>query len=359
MIIYKDEVFGFFEIFNEKNGTLIRSDVNGVDPVMRSFPELLDVGIMGHCDSGEYCINAGVDCYQSGQTIYAPHMTIENFSKIAKQAAGKTFQIALGGAGDPNKHPKFENIMKICRVFRIVPNMTTSGFFLTDKEVQLIKKYCGAVAVSWYSRLINGRETNPETIQAVERLIQVGCTTNIHYVVSKDTINEAIIRLEMNLFPRGINAVVFILYKPVGNGVTEKVLKHTDVRLERFFSLVTEKKYSYRIGFDTCFTPAILCRANTIPTASIDACEAATFSMYIDSQMNCFPCSFGIWDKRISESLDEKMLREIWMGEKFTEFRMRKKRKCINCGHRQLCQDGCRLGVDIDLCSGECRDSST
>ena len=50
MIIYKDEVFGFFEIFNEENGTLFRSDINGVDPVMRSFPELLDVGIMGHCN---------------------------------------------------------------------------------------------------------------------------------------------------------------------------------------------------------------------------------------------------------------------------------------------------------------------
>ena len=60
MIIYKDEVFGFFEIFNEENGTLFRSDINGVDPVMRSFPELLDVGIMGHCNGGQYCRNAGL-----------------------------------------------------------------------------------------------------------------------------------------------------------------------------------------------------------------------------------------------------------------------------------------------------------
>lgn len=37
MIIYKDEVFGFFEIFNEENGTLFRSDINGVDPVMNRF----------------------------------------------------------------------------------------------------------------------------------------------------------------------------------------------------------------------------------------------------------------------------------------------------------------------------------
>ena len=93
MIIYKDEVFGFFEIFNEENGTLFRSDINGVDPVMRSFPELLDVGIMGHCNGGQYCRNAGIDCYQKGFTTYAPHMSYENFMEIVKQAAGKTFQI--------------------------------------------------------------------------------------------------------------------------------------------------------------------------------------------------------------------------------------------------------------------------
>jgi radical SAM additional 4Fe4S-binding domain len=350
MIIYKDKRFGFFEIFNEQNGTMIRSDVYGVDPVMRSFPELIDVGIMGNCGSRKYCKNAGVDCYQKGNTINAPHMTLENFISIAKQATGKTFQFALGGAGDPNKHPQFEDILKTCRALRIIPNMTTSGFLLSDSEVELIKKYCGAAAVSWYSRLNHGRESNPVTIEVVERLLEAGCITNLHYVISNDTIDEAIIRLEQNLIPVGINAIVFILYKPIGNGVTKKVLKHTDVRLKKFFSLVTERKHPFSIGFDTCFTPAILRWANTISTTSIDPCEAATFSMYIDSQMNCYPCSFGIWDKHLSESLGNKTLRDIWMGEKFTSFRSQKKAKCDNCRSRGLCHDGCRLGVDIDLC---------
>ncbi len=350
MIIYKDEVFNFFEIFNEENGTLFRSDVDGVDPVMRSFPELLDVGIMGHCDSGEYCRCAGIDCYQKGFIVCAPHMSYENFLEIVKQATGKTFQIALGGAGDPNKHPRFEDILKCCRAYRIVPNMTTSGFQMTDNEVEVIKKYCGAIAVSWYSRLIDGKESNRETIDAVERFVKNGCTTNIHYVVSKDTIDEAIIRLENDLFPKGVNAVVFILYKPVGNGIAEKVLNNRDVRVERFLSLATKMKHPYRVGFDTCFTSALLCWADTVPAASIDACEAATFSMYIDSLMNCYPCSFGIWDKDISESMSCKTIREIWQGEKFIAFRERKKEKCSNCGCRELCQDGCRLGIDIELC---------
>lgn len=350
MIIYKDEAFDFFEIFNEENGTLFRSDINGVEPVMRSFPELLDVGIMGHCNSGQYCRNAGIDCYQKGLTTYAPHMSYENFMEIVKQAAGKTFQIALGGAGDPNKHPQFEDILKLCRDYRIVPNMTTSGFLMTDNEISLIKQYCGAVAVSWYSRLIDGKESNQETIDAIKRLVKSGCTTNIHYVVSKDTINEAITRLERNAFPEGTNAVVFILYKPVGNGIVEKVLKNTDPRIERFLSLATKVKYPYRIGFDTCFTPALLRWGETVPAVSIDACEAATFSMYIDSQMNCYPCSFGIWDKSISESMNSKTLREIWQGEKFVAFREHRKEKCSSCRQMELCRGGCRLGIDIDVC---------
>ena len=62
----------------------------------------------------------------------------------------------------------------------------------------------------------------------------------------------------MDSFPKGVNAVIFILYKPVGNGIIEKVLKNTDSRIERFISLATKVKHPYRVGFDTCFTPALL-----------------------------------------------------------------------------------------------------
>ena len=66
--------------------------------------------------------------------------------------------------------------------------------------------------------------------------------------------------------------------------------------------------------------------------------------------MNCYPCSFGIWDKSASESLNDKTLREIWLGEKFATFRNWKKEKCISCERKELCRGGCRLRVDIDLC---------
>lgn len=72
MILYKDKNYNFIEYFNELNGFLLRSNVlkNGVEtdvvPFRRSYPELIDVGIMGTCtacDKG-ICKAAGIDCYQ-------------------------------------------------------------------------------------------------------------------------------------------------------------------------------------------------------------------------------------------------------------------------------------------------------
>ena len=349
MIIYNDKKYGFVEIFNEKNGTLIRSDINGVDPTIRSFPELLDVGIMGNCSHNKFCARAGIDCYQKGSGLNRKHMSVSDFELIARQAEGKTFQIALGGAGDPNKHPYFEEILRVCRKCNIVPNLTTSGYDLDDYEIDCIKKYCGAVAVSWYSRLKYGEESNPDTIVAINKLLNKGCTTNIHFVVSKDTLNEAIIRLENDLFPSCVNAVVFILYKPVGYGNKDKTIESNDDRLQYFFELVS-KKHPFQIGFDTCFTPAILRYSRTIQGFSIDSCEATTFSMYIDSQLNCFPCSFGIWQNNIHESLKQKTIQEIWDGEVFTQFRSSNKTKCSTCSNNSLCGSGCKIGLDIDLC---------
>lgn len=64
----------FMSFFDETTGQYARTGIikNGKDtdmePFMASFPELLDVGIMGHCMHGQkgLCMRAGVECYQDG-----------------------------------------------------------------------------------------------------------------------------------------------------------------------------------------------------------------------------------------------------------------------------------------------------
>ena len=143
----------------------------GVDPFMASFPHLIDVGIMGHCIHGRsgLCEKAGVACYQNGPYAEEPNMELNDFQWIAEQCRGRTYQFALGGRGDPDQHEHFAEILQICHENQIVPNFTTSGYRLTEELAAVCKKYCGAVAVSWYH--------NSYTLHAIRLLTDLGVRT--------------------------------------------------------------------------------------------------------------------------------------------------------------------------------------
>lgn len=357
MLYYIDKKYNFVEFFNTENGTLVRSNIikNGIEtnlePHMRSFPELIDIGIMGTCHAGQtgVCKNAGVDCYQNAPNNCKANMSLGKYKSLLCQCESKTFQVALGGAGDPNKHENFEEILKATRECNIVPNLTTSGYDLTDYEIKLMKDYCGAVAISFYSKLAkSSRETNHSTITAIERLVSAGCVTNIHYVLSNKSIDEAIYRLENNLFPKEINAIIFLLYKPVGLASKENMLTAKDERYIKFLKLATNVNNGYKIGFDSCQTPAILNFCNSVARESLEFCEASRFSMYIDCDMKAYPCSFGHNNQKYSVDLNNHSIDEAWNSEFFNLFREKQKLQCNDCK-----EDGCRncaLDLGVAVC---------
>lgn len=301
MRIYKDPILNYLEFFNEMNGVLIRTNIvdeNGKEtikvPNFRSYPELIDIGIMGNCSSGNICKSVGIDCYQGN--IKHPNMKFSYFKNIIEQSKGKTFQIALGGKGDPNKYEYFKEALEVCSENGIVPNLTTSGVNMLDEEVLLMKKYCGAVAVSWYSKLIliDGKycESNQISSLAVNKLIANDIRTNIHFVVNNENIDELIIRLRYNLFPQNINALILLLYKAVGNGIKEKCLNYDDPRVDELFEILKDTKTNFKIGFDTCFTPLVRDKIKSIANESLDYCESGRFSCYISSDYKLYSCSF-------------------------------------------------------------------
>jgi len=357
MIYYKDKKHSFVELFNEKNGFLIRSNkiVDGIESNMqadrRSFPELIDIGIMGHCHAVKsgMCKSAGVDCYQDSLSRNRPNMSVEDYKRLLYQCKGKTFQVALGGAGDPNKHESFQEILQYTRRLGIVPNLTTSGYNLSNDEVGLMKNYCGASAVSFYSRLDKSmNETNLTTISAINSLVDAGCKVNVHYVLSEDTLEEALIRIQYGLFPKGINAVVFLLYKAVGTGKQEKVLSGNDGRYIEFLKHIHLAKTDFKIGFDTCQSPGLFCHNQELSIETIDACEAARFSMYIDSDLVAFPCSFGCNQTDYCVDLKQSSIEEAWNSDQFEQFRFRQDTMCGTCDIEGCV--GCALDIDLNVC---------
>lgn len=352
MIKKLDRKNRFVSMFDSKTGFYARSGVidengndTGVDPFMTAYPELIDVGVMGHCVHGSsgLCIKSGVQCYQNGLKTKHPNMTLENFKRIVDECRGKTFQLALGGRGDVDQHENFTEILQYCRENDIVPNFTSSGLGFTDEIVQLCKQYCGAVAISWYRQ--------SHTIRAIQMLLDAGVKTNIHYVLGNNSIDEAIERLKSNDFPTGVNAVIFLLHKPVGLGSEENVLQSDDSRVTEFFKVVDTQKFNFKIGFDSCSIPAVLNLTSNIDHDSIDTCEGGRWSMYITSDMKALPCSFDNQELRWAYDISNDSIQNAWNSPQFEDFRNHFRTACPGCNQRCACMGGCPIRPQIVLCN--------
>lgn len=352
--IMEDKKYNFKTAFDTVTGMYVRTGVldadgndTNIDPFMASYPHLIDVGIMGHCIHGKtgLCAKAGIGCYQSGLLVEKPNMAVEDFRWIAEQSKGRCNQFALGGRGDPDQHEHFEEILKICRENILVPNFTTSGYGMTPEIATLCKQYCGAVAVSWYR--------SEYTLNAIQILLDAGVKTNIHYVLGKNSIDEAIDRLRRNDFPKGINAIIFLLHKPAGQGTKANVLSVDDPRVAEFFAQL-DVPHPFKVGMDSCNVPGAIRFCKTILPESLDTCEGGRYSCYIGADMTMVPCSFD-QEEKYKVSLREMTIEEAWNSNPFERFRNKMHGACPDCKKKDYCLGGCPLMPQIVFCNSEYR----
>lgn len=350
-----DKKYNFRAMFNGNTGFYVRTGLlkdmgdgvyedTGVDPFMASYPELIDIGIMERCVCSHKC---NVDCYQKACDRTGQNMSLENFKWIIEQSKGKVFQVALGGAGDPDTHENFKEILMTCAENDIVPSFTTSGICLNDESVSLCKKYCGAVAVSEHFA--------DYTDVAVDKLLNAGIKTNIHFVLSSKTIDYAIDILNGKIDYRpGINAIVFLLYKPVGLGKEEFILTPNNEKLVSFFKALDNRKIAFKVGFDSCTSSGLVNYSKNYDKISMDFCEGGRFSMYISADMTAMPCSFANqnsnWYFKLSKE-NNITIQDAWDSDLFDKFRNKLHTRCLGCKDRDSCGGGCPLMDSICLCN--------
>lgn len=292
-------------LFNTMTGMEILTGINGhEDPFILDSPSMIDIGIMGHC------LNNCKICYQGDINI--PNMRFEDFKIIIDQCKDHINQVALGGKGDPNKHEDFEKILQYCRVNKVVPNYTTSGNGLTDTEVYISKIYCGACAVSMYNQ--------DYTYKALNMFIERQMKTNIHFVLSTETFDDAIKILNgediwKKKFPIDkLNAVVFLLFKPQGCGSDKKHLCLSNEQIKQFSELLLKPKCIFKVGCDSCLINKVTkARELTEPEKLfVDTCEGSRMSCYISPDMKFMPCSFGNKDVYGTPIINDNTIQKIW-----------------------------------------------
>ena len=307
------------------------------NPSFAPVPELVDISISNHCSKGcDYC-------YRDSNPNHS-FMTLDDYksvlSSLNHQKYGNVFQVALGG-GEPLEHPEILEILDITRQFNIVPNFTTNGENITQSIIDNISGKVGAVAVS----LNNMKDIGNSKIKL---LVKGGIRTNIHYVIDRNNLRQAIQILmgNFNKELKGINAIIFLTFKPSGRGSSENVLVN-DSELSDFLNLIDNNKTSCNIGFDACFVPMLM-RFTKTNIDFIDSCEVGYFSVYIDENLMVSPCSFS--KNKDSYSLKEFDFYDIWLN-KFDKFRSRVTNTCNQaCNAKINCKGTCHYYPEITTC---------
>lgn len=313
--------------FNTQTGLEVLKGREGKeDPFYTHLPTLLDIGIMGHCH------NQCSFCYQGDNE--QPNMTFKNFKSIIDQVDHHVNQVALGGRGDPNKHEDFKKIVEYARKNNVVPNYTTSGFDLTDEEVE-ISKVCGAVAVSDYG--------NSYTYEAINKFINAGIKTNIHLMFTSSSFHKCLKIIngynpwkgpykDSEFFDNEkLNAVILLLFKPQGRGENCVGLAPSPYELKVVAESILKTRNTFKIGMDSCLANHIFKHTTVdgINRLSLDSCEGARMSAYITPDMKMMPCSFA--DSNVSVQMN-RPIHEIWQKSRpFTKFRTALKKNSFSC----------------------------
>ena len=154
--------------------------------------------------------------------------------------------------------------------------------------------------------------------------------------------------MNKNDFPQGINAVIFLLHKPAGQGTKANMLSFDDPRVADFFAQV-DKSHPFKVGMDSCNVPGAINFCKSILPESLDTCEGGRYSCYIGADMIMVPCSFD-QERRYEVSLRHMSITEAWNSEPFERFRNKMRGACPKCEKKDLCMGGCPLMPEIVFC---------
>lgn len=317
---------GYHTEFHYKTGWFMRyGNTQEEDPQWSPIgPEIVDMEISTICHQG--CAACYKSCTAEGQ-----NMSIDTYKKILNKAGNQMTQVALG-IGSLWANPDLEAILAYTRERKVVPNITINGVYKDIKELEMLRKYCGAVAVSLYDY-----DTCYNTIKVLTQDIGMPYV-NIHALLSEESYDKCMKVIDDSLTdPRlaKMGHIVMLWLKPCGDRNTLHQLSVD--KYERLINYAQEK--GARIGFDSCSANKFEAATKKNGTYEayknyVEPCESALFSYYINVDGIGTPCSFCEQNgqfKGIDVSNCNDFMKEVWMGEETKAFRknlLEHKRHC-------------------------------
>jgi radical SAM protein with 4Fe4S-binding SPASM domain len=160
--------------------------------------------------------------------------------------------------------------------------------------------------------------------------------------------------IKENKIPKGINALILLNYKNIGQGDVSNVITGNEPNLKELFSLL-DSKLDYRIGLDSCSCQFVGKFMKNVASQSVASCDSGVFSAYISPSGIFTPCSFD-QAQAYGIDLNTHTVEEAWNSLQFEIFRDKQRNglesgKCKSCEHHiDVCKP-CVLVPDINICA--------
>jgi len=167
---------------------------------------------------------------------------------------------------------------------------------------------------------VNNYKFPDYAIEAINKFIEKKVKTNIHFVVSSETFPLAIRMMNGEDIWNGridlskLNAVVFLLFKPQGNGADKKHLCLNEDQIKEFANNLLSPKCKFKIGCDSCMINKVsqVRELTKLEALCVDTCEGSRMSCYISPDMKFMPCSFGSKDIYGTQITEDLTIQKIW-----------------------------------------------
>lgn len=322
--------------------------IRGAPVPVLSAPTLVDFQITNKCYLD--CPH----CY-ADSTAAGAHATMEDIELALDQIAEVgVFQLAIGG-GEPLLHPRIGDILARCHELGIVPNLTTSGLNLNERNLALLARYCGAVGVSLEGvgeDFASYRKTGfPRFEQILAKFREYGIPTVLQVALNVEIFSRLEAITEYCMRQEDLYGVIFLAFKPVGRGAgfgeTLASLPHRQVHegLQAALETLTQ---ATRVGFDCCLTPGVTdidAGYESNAAEYLEGCSALRTSIGLSPTLDVMPCTFTA--EHAVGNLKEHHLRDIWHGVTTATWhqnmagRAKANDMCGSCPKYSYCLGGC------------------
>ena len=316
-----------------------------------SAPTEVHATITRQCSAG--CEGCYVDSYKAGSRpdLFKKELGFEGNKKLVDTLAeARVFHLALGG-GESLEMPWFFDLADYTAEKKIIPNLTTNGFLIDEKNVHRCKVF-GQINVS-----IDGVESDYDEVRgtagfseadrALTLLKKAGCRFGINTVVSKKNFDflEAIVRYAKQ---KGVNQIELLRYKPAGRAVKHfSQMDMTSQQAKDFYPAIKylTRKYKVNLRLDCSFMPTVFAHhpdTDRVNMFSVAGCLGGDWLMGVcpDGKVNA--CSFAPTEEWSVFDLKEK-----WNDpESFSTFRNwhhNPKPPCDTCEFLSDCRGGCHV----------------